>query len=200
MLNYSGYNYIVSLFSGLKLCDNSTEAILLINKIILNRSVRMIRNIETKDIPQILDIYNYYIKNTTITFEEESVTELEMGIRVDEYIRNFPWLVFEENNEILGYCYATKWRVRSAYKHSAEVTVYVSKDNHGKGIGTLLYKELIKQCKEKDMHVLVAGIALPNDKSQKLHEKMGFRKIAHFEEIGKKFDQWIDVGYWEYKL
>jgi phosphinothricin acetyltransferase len=160
----------------------------------------MIRTIEQKDISQIVDIYNHYIENTTITFEEDPVTNKEMESRIEEYTKNFPWLVYELDGKILGYCYATKWRVRPAYKHSAEVTVYISKDHLGKGIGTLLYQELIKQCRQKDIHVLVAGIALPNEKSQRLHEKLGFKKIAHFEEIGWKFGRWIDVGYWEYKF
>ncbi|MBN2738124.1 MAG: N-acetyltransferase [Spirochaetales bacterium] len=160
----------------------------------------MIRNADSKDASQMVNIYNHYIENTTITFEEKSVTQKEMEIRISDCIKEYPWLVYEENGKIIGYCYATKWRVRSAYRHSAETTVYVHKDHHGKGTGTLLYKELIKQCKDKGLHILVAGIALPNDKSQKIHEKIGFKKIAHFEEIGRKFDQWLDVGYWEYKL
>ncbi len=159
----------------------------------------MVRNVEKKDIQQIVSIYNYYIENTIITFEEELVTDNEMGIRIVKYTKYFPWLVYEEKGKVIGYCYATKWRVRSAYKHSAEVTVYVSNESHGKGIGTLLYNELIKQCKQKNLHVLVAGIALPNEKSQKMHEKIGFKKVAHFEEIGRKCNKWIDVGYWEYK-
>jgi phosphinothricin acetyltransferase len=160
----------------------------------------MIRNAETRDASQITSIYNYYIENTTITFEENCVTQEEMENRINDYTKEYPWLVYEEKGKILGYCYATKWRVRSAYKHSAETTVYVDKDHHGKGTGTLLYKELVSRCKTKGLHVLVAGIALPNEKSQKIHEKIGFKKVAHFEEIGRKFDHWIDVGYWEYKL
>ena len=89
----------------------------------------MIRSVENKDISQIVDIYNYYIENTTITFEEETLTQNDMEIRIEEYSKYFPWLVYEEDDRILGYCYATKWRARSAYKHSAEVTVYVSKNS-----------------------------------------------------------------------
>ena len=160
----------------------------------------MIRNAEGKDASQIANIYNYYIENTTVSFEEKSVTREEMESRIADYTKAYPWLVYEENGKILGYCYATKWRVRAAYKHSAETSVYVDKDFHGKGIGTVLYAELVRRCKDQGIHVLVAGIALPNEKSQKIHEKMGFKKIAHFEEIGRKCDRWIDVGYWEYKL
>ena len=160
----------------------------------------MIRSVSSNDVIQIINIYNYYVSKTTITFEEKCITEDEMAARITEYIKEYPWLVYEENGKIIGYCYATKWRVRSAYKNTAEITLYVDKDYHGKGIGTKLYKELIKKCKSKGLHVLVAGIALPNERSQGLHEKMGFSKVAHFSEIGMKFDRWIDVGYWEYKL
>lgn len=160
----------------------------------------MIRNAEAKDATQIANIYNYYIENTTVSFEEKSVTREEMETRINDYTKAYPWLVYEENGKIQGYCYATKWRVRSAYRHSAETSVYVDKDCHGKGVGTRLYTELVSRCKDQGIHVLVAGIALPNEKSQKIHEKIGFKKIAHFEEIGRKCDRWIDVGYWEYKL
>ena len=99
-----------------------------------------------------------------------------------------------------GYCYATRWRVRSAYRHSAETTVYVRRDDHGKGIGSALYSRLINDMSAGDTHVLVAGIALPNDKSVRLHERLGFTKVAHFAEIGRKHERWLDVGYWELKL
>ena len=157
----------------------------------------MIRNATLADAQQICDIYNHYVLNTAITFEEESVAVREMEHRIEDYTKAYPWLVFEDGSEVLGYCYATKWRVRPAYASSAETTVYVRKDHGGKGIGSALYGELIDRTAARGLHALVAGIALPNAASQGLHEKMGFRKVAHFEEIGKKFGSWIDVGYWE---
>jgi len=157
----------------------------------------MIRNATTADAERICAIYNHYIKNTVISFEEEPVDEREMAHRIAEYTKAYPWLVFEKDGEILGYCYATKWRVRPAYRHSAETSVYVHKDHAGEGIGSALYAELIARAPGCGLHALVAGITLPNERSQALHEKMGFKKVAHFADIGNKFGKWLDVGYWE---
>ena len=160
----------------------------------------MIRRVTKDDAEEIIKIYNYYILNTTITFEEEPVTIEEMKNRIVDYTKNNPWFIYEEDNKIIGYCYATKWRVRSAYRYSVEITVYLDHNYFSKGIGTALYTKLIDELKKSNTHAVVAGITLPNEKSQKLHEKMGFKKIAQFEEIGRKFNKWHDVGYWELKL
>ena len=160
----------------------------------------MIRSATLADAPQIAALYNEYIVNTTITFEEEPVSAADIEGRITDYTRSFPWLVLEDDGVLRGYCYATRWRARSAYRHSAETTVYVRPLDHGKGIGSALYSRLIDDMSGGSTHVLVAGIALPNDKSVRLHERLGFAKVAHFHEIGRKFDRWLDVGYWELKL
>ncbi len=157
----------------------------------------MIRAVRISDAEDISGIYNYYIENTVITFEEKRVSVDEMVRRIKEYTASYPWLVFEEDGRILGYCYASQWKTRSAYRFSAETTVYVQEQQQSKGIGTALYMHLLSEVKKYGIHTLVAGITLPNEKSQKLHEKIGFLKVAHFSEIGKKFDTWLDVGYWQ---
>lgn len=160
----------------------------------------MIRNININDAKEISEIYNYYIKNTIITFEENPVSETEMAERIKSQKPNLPWIVFEENNEIIGYAYASEWKSRCAYKFSIESTVYLKTNKTRKGIGSILYKELINQIKQSDIHAIFAGIALPNEASIALHEKLGFNKVAHFKEVGYKFNKWIDVGYWELVL
>jgi len=105
--------------------------------------------------------------------------------------------VYSEGNKTLGYAYASKWKSRCAYKYSVETTVYLRPEVKGQGIGSKLYKELLTQLKEKNIHAAIGGIALPNDASIALHEKLGFKKIGQFKEVGYKFDKWIDVGYWE---
>lgn len=157
----------------------------------------MIRQVTTNDAKEITEIYNYYIKHTIITFEETPVTEEEIKERIAIVSSNLPWIVYEENNRIIGYAYASEWKSRCAYKHSLESTVYLQKGLFGKGIGTLLYTELIKQIGQTNCHALIGGIALPNDASIALHEKLGFEKVAQFKEVGYKFGKWIDVGYWE---
>jgi L-amino acid N-acyltransferase YncA len=160
----------------------------------------MIRAVTNEDARAICDIYNYYVQNTIHTFEEEPVPLIEMGRRITEVTDSLPWFIFEEDNRIVGYTYASKWKGRCAYRFSVESTVYIKYDALGKGIGTLLYTRLLEELKHHGLHSVIGGIALPNETSQKLHEKLGFKKVAHFTEIGFKFNTWIDVGYWELHL
>lgn len=157
----------------------------------------MIRTVQTKDIREISTIYNYYIENTTITFEEEPISDDEMGKRINEIVPSYPWLVYEYNETVLGYAYATRWRARAAYRHSVELSIYISKDNLGKGIGKKLYETILAELRKTDVHAVIGGMSLPNEPSEKLHESLGFKKMAEFKEVGYKFQKWIDVGYWE---
>jgi len=159
----------------------------------------MIRDAKPTDSGSICAIYNPYIINTTISFETEPVSEKEMAERI---LNNgkLPWILYEENDQILGYAYAYKWRVRQAYRYSVESGVYMDSNATERGLGTLLYTELINRLKSMNIHVVIGGIALPNPASIALHEKFGFEKVAHFKDVGFKFDKWIDVGYWELVL
>ena len=157
----------------------------------------MIRNVSTDDADPICDIYNYYVLNTIITFEETPVSNEEMKSRIEKTAGKLPWIVYEENKQVMGYAYASEWKSRCAYKHSLETTVYLRNGQGGNGIGSLLYKELISRLKAKNYHAAIGGISLPNEASIALHEKFGFEKIGQFREVGFKFDRWIDVGYWE---
>ncbi|NEW80079.1 MAG: N-acetyltransferase [Gelidibacter sp.] len=157
----------------------------------------MIRPVNIEDAQEIAEIYNDYVLNSCVTFEELKVSAEEMRGRIQATNSKFPWLVFEKDNEILGYAYASVWKPRSAYKHTVESTVYLKKEATKNGIGSLLYKELIGQLTDLGFHAVIGGISLPNDASIALHEKFGFEKIAQFKEVGFKFKKWIDVGYWE---
>jgi phosphinothricin acetyltransferase len=156
-----------------------------------------IRPVKFVDAEQITVIYNFYVLNTHHTFETEPVTSKEMQKRIGEIISNYPYLVVEENGEILAYAYAAQYKSRIAYKSSFEISIYVKNGVRGKGIGTKLYERLFEQLEKNDVHAIIAGIALPNHASVRLHEKFGFEKVAHFREVGFKFYKWIDVGYWE---
>jgi len=160
----------------------------------------MIREITLLDAKKIADIYNYYIVNTIITFEMEPVSENDMQQRIKNITAKFPWIVYEENNEILGYAYAGNWHPRAAYKNTFETTIYLNNNNKGKGIGSLLYKEIIDRVKQMKAHVIIGGISLPNEASVAIHEKFRYTKVAHYKEVGYKFDKWIDVGYWQLTL
>jgi L-amino acid N-acyltransferase YncA len=160
-----------------------------------------IRAAEPKDATGICDIYNHYVDNTNISFEEIAVTSAEMAQRIMDVAESLPWLVIEEDNGVIsGYAYATKWRTRSAYRFSVEVSVYLAPLMIGKGNGFRLYEKLLDRLECLGVHVVIAGIALPNENSTKLHEKMDFRKVAHFEKVGYKNKQWVDVAYWQKTL
>jgi len=156
-----------------------------------------IRPATKADAAAICEIYNHYVLTTTISFELEAVSVEEMAQRVVEVSALFPWLVYEEDGRILGYAYATKWKARKAYQQSVESSVYMAKDSGGKGVGTQLYRALLVELKARGVHAVMGGIAQPNAGSVALHEKMGFVKVAHFKQVGRKFDQWIDVAYWQ---
>lgn len=171
----------------------------------------MIRDARIGDAEAIAAIYNPYILETSITFEEIPVGADEMAKRIADTTSRYAWIVAEGNREeggadiassviggeILGYAYFSAWRTRAAYLHSAESSIYLSRAARGKGLGSLLYAELIERAKAIGIHALIGGIALPNEASVRLHERFGFKKVAHLEEVGYKFDRWIDVGYWE---
>jgi L-amino acid N-acyltransferase YncA len=159
-----------------------------------------IRTIKKEDSRRICEIYNHYVLNTCISFEEEPVSLEEMEKRIASITAAYPFYVYERDGELLGYAYANKWKERSAYRYVAEVTVYVDKDHLGKGIGRELLKALLDDCIKRDFHALMAVIALPNEASVRIHEEFGFKKAAHFTEVGYKHNKWIDVGYWELRL
>jgi len=159
----------------------------------------MIREVQAQDASSISTIYNYYIENTVITFEEEVIAASEILKRITKITDDdLPWFVAEDElGNILGYAYAAKWRDRFSYRFSVEVTVYLSPEHISKGLGTKLYQVLLDELKRKKIHSAIGGITLPNEGSVALHEKFGMAKVAHFKEVGLKFDRWLDVGYWQ---
>ncbi|WP_430816706.1 arsinothricin resistance N-acetyltransferase ArsN1 family B [Carboxylicivirga sp. RSCT41] len=160
----------------------------------------MIRQVKPADASLIAGIYNHFIKHSIATFELDSIDSDEMLNRVKKITASYPFVVFEENDQILGYAYASAWKSRKAYARTVETSVYLHHKAQGKGIGTRLYSHLMNELKNKEIHAVIGGISLPNDASVKLHEKLGFQKIGHFKQVGRKFDKWIDVGYWELLL
>lgn len=163
--------------------------------------VTTIRAAEPSDAAGIAAVYNHYVAQSIVTFEEEAVSDEEMARRIEDVrAESLPWLVAEESGGIVGYASSRKWRSRSAYRFSAEITIYVVPGHARRGIGSSLYSRLFPILQARGIHAVIGGIALPNDASVALHEKFGMRKVAHFSEVGFKFDRWIDVGYWQRTL
>lgn len=160
-----------------------------------------IRQIQVSDAEQLSAIYNHYIQNTVVTFEEIAVSDEEMRLRIEKNLNaGLPWLVVEENKVIKGYAYASKWNERSAYRFTVETSVYLSPEMMGKGMGCRLYQELMKRLQVLNIRNVIGVIALPNGPSVGLHEAFGFRQIGEFSDVGFKFWKWISVGYWQLTL
>ena len=160
----------------------------------------MIRHATTADASAIATIYNHYVATSTISFEEEGVSVDEMARRIADVSARLPWYVFDREGAVMGYAYATPWRVRSAYRFSAESSVYLAPGSGRQGIGSQLYRALLEDLRGRGIQVVIGGIAQPNAASVALHERLGFEKVAHFHRVGRKFDTWGDVGYWELQL
>ena len=160
-----------------------------------------IRRANTADAAAIASIYNHYVQTSTITFEEDLVDTKSMAARIEAVqAMNMPWYVAVERRVTFGYAYAIPWRQRAAYRFASEATVYVAAGRSGRGVGTALYGSLLPALRGLGLHTVLAGIALPNDASVSLHERFGFRKVAHLSEVGFKMQQWVDVGYWQLVL
>jgi len=165
------------------------------------RQDTIIREADPSDASVIASIYNHYVADTIVTFDEQPITVAAMARRVEEVqAASLPWLVAEQDNRVVGYAYAAPWKRRAAYRFSVEITVYLDPNHLGRRLGTRLYKELFAILRNSRAHAVIGGIALPNDASVALHEKFGMHKVAVFEEVGFKFNRWIDVGYWQRTL
>lgn len=155
-----------------------------------------VRQATEDDLPQILDIYNEIIKNTTAVYYYEPHTlEMRKAWFDERKQSGFPIFVAEEDGVILGMSTIGPFRVPTAYKYSVENTVHVAAHARGKGIGKLLMPPIIEAAKELGMHTIIAGIDAGNEVSMHLHTSFGFKEVAHFKEVGFKFDRWLDLKF-----
>ena len=156
-----------------------------------------IRLATTKDAEGILNIYVPYILNTSFTFETELPSVPAFADRINEYLKNWPWLVCEIDGMIAGYAYGGKHRERTAYQWCVESSIYIHDDFQKAGIGKALYAALIEIFKRQGFRNVYAVINLPNDKSVKFHESCGFEYFATYENVGYKLGKWKNVGWWK---
>ena len=155
----------------------------------------------SEDAQAIADIYNFYIANSVATFEEHAIDANDVLQRLQKVLgAGLPWLIAEQNSRVQGYAYASPWNPRSAYRNTCEISIYVAHQATGQRLGTHLYRELFARLKQKQLHIAIGGVTLPNPASVALHEKFGMKKVAHFEQVGFKHNQWLDVGYWQVAL
>lgn len=152
-----------------------------------------LRPVTLADAGRIASIYNRYIADTTITFETEPVTPEEMRTRIETISSAFSYFVYEYDGVVLGYCYAHLWKEREAYSKTLETTVYLAPEACHQGIGSQLVHRLIEDCRSRGYHALTACVTADNLSSLHFHQRLGFRQVSRFSEVGRKFDRWLDV-------
>lgn len=155
-----------------------------------------VRKAIKEDLPQMLDIYNDVILNTTAVYDYEPHT---LAMRTEWFEvkqqQGFPVFVVENNGEIVGFSSIGPFRAWAAYKYSVENSVYVKSICRGRGIAKLLMQPLIEASKQLGMHTIIAGIDATNEASIALHKNFGFIEVAHFKQVGYKFDRWLDLKF-----
>jgi phosphinothricin acetyltransferase len=156
-----------------------------------------VRPVQPGDEVAIAAIYNHYILHTVVTFEEQAVSPQTMAERIAAYTAHHPWLVCEQDGELVGYAYAGKYHARAAFRHTVETSVYVKDGCARRGIGRALYAALLPQLAQRGCHAVIAAIVLPHAGSVALHEAFGFAQVGQLREVGWKFGRWLDVGYWQ---
>jgi L-amino acid N-acyltransferase YncA len=163
-------------------------------------SAGAIRVARIKDAKPIQAIYAPYVAETSISFELDPPSEDQIAGRMERVGEMFPWLVYEEDGEVLGYAYAGPHSERAAYRWSADTTVYLARGTHRRGIGRALYQRLLAILNLQGFHGAFGGITLPNPGSVGLHEACGYRSIGVYREVGFKMGAWHDVGWWGLRL
>ncbi|MFE0513367.1 GNAT family N-acetyltransferase [Streptomyces sp. NPDC058964] len=156
------------------------------------------------DLEALTDIYNHYVRETSITFDTAVLAPEERRPWLLSHPEDGPYrlmvAVDADSQEILGYATSSPYRAKPAYSTSVEVTVYVTPHAGRRGIGTVLYKALFEALADEDLHRAYAGIAQPNEASTRLHEHFGFRYVGTYREVGRKFGRYWDVAWYEKDL
>jgi phosphinothricin acetyltransferase len=153
------------------------------------------------DSERVAEIYRPAIEDSVISFEETAPTADEMADRMRKVLARLPWLVAEdESGVVVGYAYASPHRERAAYRWSVDISVYVDPARHRRGVGRLLYDELLERLRGQGFVNVYAGVTLPNPASVALHEAIGMRRIGTYERVGYKLGQWRDVAWFGMRL
>lgn len=156
------------------------------------------------DLEALTDLYNHYVRETSITFDTAIFTPEERRPWLLSHPEDGPYRLMvatdTDSQEILGYATSSPFRAKQAYATSVEVTVYLRPDAGGRGVGTLLYEALFEALSGEDLHRAYAGIAQPNEASVRLHERFGFRHVGTYREVGRKFGRYWDVAWFERDL
>ena len=172
-----------------------------------NMSEYKIRDVRIEDANRLVEIYSYYVSNTAVSFEYDVPSVSEFENRIKHTTEAYPYLVCEKDNKIVGYVYAGAYSTREAYTWTATTSIYIDKEYRRQRIGTLLYNELEKRLIEKGILNLLAGVAYSENEdeylshdSEKFHIHQGYTEVAHIKTVGKKFDRWYDLKWFQKKI
>jgi phosphinothricin acetyltransferase len=162
----------------------------------MNSSIN-IRLATEDDSAAMLAIYSEYIRNTAISFEYEVPSVSEFSNRIKNVTEKYPWLICEVNGECVGYAYASKHRERSAYQWSVDYSIYLKPEYYARHIATALYTALTELIRMQGYYNAYAGVTIPNEKSEGLHESFGFKPVGVYHNAGFKHGKWHDVKWYE---
>ncbi len=152
------------------------------------------------DLPALTEIYNHYVLHTAITFDLRPFAPEERRAWFEEHAptgRHRLLIAVDGDGACVGYATTSRWRPKAAYDTTVEASVYCRADAVGRGCGSKLYAALFDAIRSEDVHRIVAGVSLPNAASVKLHERFGFTRVGVFREVGRKFDRFWDVAWYE---
>ena len=152
------------------------------------------RKIRREDIETCLNWYNYYIENSTATFETEPLSLQEFASRIEQITARYPWIVMETEEGIVGYAYLSPFMTRSAYDWTAEVSLYLDQKQRYHGYGKLLFEEIIRIAREEGYRNLISVITSENKPSMSMHDALGFVKSGEYPSFGFKFGRWLGVS------
>ncbi len=207
-MNWAAASMIITDQLALGIDGEVTGETLLVYATIVRDNGRMIRDaLPMDDAERIAEIYNHYVTHDIATFEVDQIGGAAMANRIAAVQdAGLPWIVATDALGVVGYAYASPFQVRAAYRHTLSVSVYLDRAERGHGLGRSLYAELVHRVGQltegphAPVHSLVAVIALPNPASVAVHEAFGFTHRGTLADAGRKFDGWIDVGYWQKAL
>jgi len=163
----------------------------------------VIRAATVADLPALTRIYNYYVENTTITFDLRPFAPEERRAWFDDHApsgRHRLLVAVDGSGACVGYASTSRWRPKAAYETTVEASVYCDPNAVGRGYGSALYGALFESIASEDVHRIVAGVSLPNPASIRLHERFGFQSVGVFHNVGRKFDRYWDVAWFERPL